>query len=356
MKKALTLALKGKGKTGLNPAVGCVLVKNNRIIGKGYHKHFGGHHAEIEAIKNAKVPIKNSTMFVTLEPCSHYGKTPPCADEIIKREIKKVVIGFQDPNPLVKGKGIKKLKSAGIQIEFENLNDQVDYFYRDFIKFINHSKPYFKLKAAVSLDGKIGLKSKYSKWITNKKSRLYVHKLRSDVDAILIGINTLIVDNPKLNIRNTKKQNQNYKIILDSQLKSHFKLNLFKFNNPEKIIIITSSTDKEKIQNFKSRKINIIKTSVDKTGLLRIIPILPKIYKYGIKDILIEGGSQVFTYFLKEKLIDEIYYFVSNKIIGNDGVPVLGNLNLKSFHYELQDIEIKKFDDNILIHSAKINY
>lgn len=351
MSTALSLAQKGKGRTGLNPAVGCVIVKNNKIIGKGYHKYFGGGHAEIEAIKNAKQSIRNSIVYVTLEPCAHFGKTPPCADELIRQKIRKIIIGMVDPNPLVKGKGIEKLKKSGIEVEFENLDKRIEFFYRDFSKYIIKKIPYIKLKAAISIDGKIALKNKVSKWISNENSRKYVHKLRNEVDAILLGINTLLTDNPKLNVRGIENPNNNFKIILDADLQFKLDSQLLKYNAPEKIIIITASKNRVLLEKLKNKKINIVQTEKDSNGYLKIKPILNRICAFGIKDILLEGGSKIYTYFLKNNLIDEIYCFVSNKIIGNDGIGLFGDLNLKKFKYNLRNIQYTILDDNILIHS-----
>ncbi|HOK40288.1 MAG TPA: bifunctional diaminohydroxyphosphoribosylaminopyrimidine deaminase/5-amino-6-(5-phosphoribosylamino)uracil reductase RibD [bacterium] len=356
LKYALKLAKKSKGKTSLNPAVGCVIEKNGKIIGKGFHQYFGGPHAEIEAINSLTEPPENSSMYVTLEPCSHFGKTPPCVDEIIKYKFKKVIIGMQDVNPLVNGAGITKLKNAGIEVEINNLNNQINYFYRDFIKFIKTGQPFIRLKAAISIDGKIALKNGMSKWITNFSARKFVHKLRNEVDAILIGVNTLLIDNPELTVRHIKNSNENYKIILDTSLKTKLDCNIFKSNKFERIIIITASNNFDKINSFKDKGVNIIKTEIEKNGLLNLKSVLNDLTKFGIKDILVEGGSKIFTYFLVNNLVDEFYFFISNKIIGNDGLPVFGDLNLSEFEYFLSPINIKKFQDNILIHSCKFSY
>lgn len=378
MKEAYKEAKKSKGKTGLNPAVGAVIVKNGKIIGKGRHKYYGGAHAEIEAINSAKKSntniknsdllnnnsknnaIKNSTtnlhdfknavIYVTLEPCSHYGKTPPCVEAIIKNKFKKVVIGMIDPNPLVKEKGIKKLNENGIKTEIQDLNGKIQLFYRDFIKYIKTKEPYIRLKAAISIDGKIALKNNFSQWITNEKSRKFVHKLRSEVDAVLIGKNTLINDNPNLTIRYNLKNKENFIIILDNNLDFNNKYNIYSSHNKKKIILVTNSSDKEKINQLKSNKINIIKTACDKNGLLNIKNILKEIANFGIKDILVEGGGKLYTYLLENKIIDETYFFISNKIIGNDGIAVFENLKLQKFDYTLKNINYEKFDDNILIH------
>jgi diaminohydroxyphosphoribosylaminopyrimidine deaminase / 5-amino-6-(5-phosphoribosylamino)uracil reductase len=350
MRYALNLAKRYKGRTGLNPAVGSVIVKNDSIIAYGQHKYFGGPHAEIDAINNSKESVAGADMYISLEPCSHYGKTPPCVDAIIKHKIKNVIIGMVDPNPLVKNNGIQKLNDNGIPTTIENLNGEIDIFYRDFQKYIEKKIPYFRLKTAISIDGKIALNSQYSKWITNEKSRKYVHKLRSQSDAILIGSNTLIADNPKLNIRYNQQNKENYIIILDSKLITDLNREIFKYHNNNKIIIVTANKDKKTIENYRSKNINVITTTLDKNKRLNVKKILKKIPEFGIKDILIEGGGQTYTYFLKNNLVDETYFFVSNKIIGNDGISVFDSLNLKSFKYQLQNISYKTFDGNILIH------
>ena len=214
---ALKLAQKSHNQTYPNPKVGCVIVKGERIIGQGYHKKYGGPHAEIEALNNCKVNPKGATLFVNLEPCSHQGKTPPCADAIIKAGIKKVVACTDDPNSKVNGKGFKKLKAAGIKTEKNLLACEAGKLNEIYFKFIKTKKPFVALKTATTLDGKVATRTGDSKWITNEESRKYARQLRSEYQAILVGINTVLKDNPNLGAQN--KKHDPLRIVLDTHLK-----------------------------------------------------------------------------------------------------------------------------------------
>ena len=198
MKLAIKISKKGVGKVNPNPLVGAVIVKDNKIIGQGYHEYYGGNHAEVNAFENLSDNPEGATIYVTLEPCSHYGKTPPCVDKIIDNKISKVVIGTLDPNPLVQGKGVKKLKEAGIDVITGILEEECKELNEVFMKYIVTKKPFVVLKTAMTLDGKIATASGESKWITSDKSRKEVHKLRNELSAIMVGVNTVIKDNPKV--------------------------------------------------------------------------------------------------------------------------------------------------------------
>ena len=201
MKIAIELAKKGIGNVNPNPLVGAVIVKDGKIIGQGYHERYGEGHAEVNAFKSLDDDPTGATMYVTLEPCFHYGKTPPCADRIIENKISKVIIGMVDPNPLVSGKGIEKLKNAGIEVEVGILEEECRKINEVFIKYITTKKPFVVMKTAMSLDGKIATKTGESKWITSEKSRLQVHILRNKFSGIMVGVNTIIKDNPELTCR-----------------------------------------------------------------------------------------------------------------------------------------------------------
>ena len=245
MNLCLELALKGKGKVEPNPLVGCIIVKHDKVIGKGYHKKLGTNHAEVNAIHNALKTTKNlrgSTLYVNLEPCSHFGKTPPCSDLIIKHKIKRVVIGLKDPNPIVNGKGITRLKKAGIIVSCGVLQQKCIEINEKFIINVTQNRPYITIKIAQSIDGKIALNNFNSKWITDIFSREFAHKLRSQNDCILIGRNTVIHDNPELTVRHLKSIKQPVRIVIDKDLKLVSKYKLLK-NKPPLTIIFHSSSD-----------------------------------------------------------------------------------------------------------------
>lgn len=220
MKQAFNLAIKGEGFVNPNPLVGAVIVKNGKVIGKGYHKAFGHVHAEVDAIQNATEDVAGSTMFVTLEPCSHHGKQPPCAFKLIEKGIKEVYIANLDPNPLVYKQGVKVLEDAGIKVHYGIL-DELGLKVNDiFFHYITTKRPFVAMKYAMTLDGKLATKDFDSKWITNEKSRKYVHDLRNKYSAILVGVNTIIKDDAKLDVRRSKKSKNPVRIILDPKLQT----------------------------------------------------------------------------------------------------------------------------------------
>lgn len=217
MRLAIEIAKKGAGKVNPNPMVGAVIVKDERVIGQGYHKYYGGNHAEVNAFENLSDNPEGATIYVTLEPCSHYGKTPPCVDKIIANKISKVVVGTLDPNPLVEGRGIKALKEAGIEVITGVLEEECKKLNEVFMKYILCKRPFVVLKTAMTLDGKIATESGESKWITSDKSRQEVHKLRNKLSAIMVGVNTVIKDNPELTCRLEGGKNP-VRIIVDSKI------------------------------------------------------------------------------------------------------------------------------------------
>ncbi|MCD6578537.1 bifunctional diaminohydroxyphosphoribosylaminopyrimidine deaminase/5-amino-6-(5-phosphoribosylamino)uracil reductase RibD [bacterium] len=314
---ALNLAKKGKYTTSPNPHVGAIIVKNDRIIGKGYHKHPGKPHAEIYALNEAGSDAKGSTMYVTLEPCCHYGKTPPCTEAIINAKIKRVVIAMTDPNPLVAGKGIKKLKDAGIDVETGILENKAKDLNKYFIKYITTGMPYVIMKAAISLDGKIALNNGESKWISNDISRKKVHMIRNEVDAILIGHNTFMKDDPHLNIRMVNAKKDPYKIIIagKKKLRNIKKMNLFK-EHPEKVIIVQNHLAGNEIYR------DLVKSIISLRENFSLNTLLKQLGKYEITSLLVEGGSNVFTQFILENIVDEYMIFIAPIIIGMDGIPI----------------------------------
>ncbi len=351
MRRALKLALYGAGSVSPNPMVGAVLVKNDKIIGEGYHEKFGSSHAEINALKQAGKNAKDATLFVTLEPCCHFGKTPPCTNAILQSGIKKVVIGMLDPNPLVKGKGINILKTNKISTEIENLSGEIDIFYEAFKKFITIGTPYVTLKMAMTLDGKIATESGDSKWISNEKSRKLVHKYRKINDAILIGVGTVIKDNPHLTpylIKNCTAFP--LRIVLDPNLRIPLNSNIIKDGNPT-LIVSSESASITKKNILTSKNIKVLSLPV-KGKIFDLADLLSILSKQGITSILIEGGATTNAYFFEQKLIDKIIFFVSPKISGgkNALTPVEGNgiPNIMDC-INVENLKIKKIDSDIII-------
>lgn len=353
---AIEIAKKGKGYVSPNPLVGCVIVKDNRIISAGYHEKFGGAHAEINAINKSKEDLEGSSLYINLEPCSHYGKTPPCVDKIIEKKIKKVVVGTNDLNPLVSGKGIRKLKSAGIDVKVGVLENECIELNKFFFKYITKKIPYVTLKAAQTLDGKIADNAGDSKWISSLESRKYVHSLRSTYDAVLVGTGTVKKDNPELTVRLSEGRNPK-RIIIDTDLKLSRKLKLFSYNKDANLIILTSKKNlnkKRKIQNLLSQNVKVLFIKEDNNGKLNLKSVLKELGKNEIASLLVEGGSELFTSFVKKLLFDNIYLFVSPKLMGK-GIPLIGNIGKKNIRSALK-LEIKSFEktgDDLLIELIK---
>ncbi|MCI5824247.1 MAG: bifunctional diaminohydroxyphosphoribosylaminopyrimidine deaminase/5-amino-6-(5-phosphoribosylamino)uracil reductase RibD [Candidatus Gastranaerophilales bacterium] len=316
MKKCIRLALKGIGKTLPNPMVGAyVLDEDDNIVGYGYHKHCGGNHAEVEAINMAGEKAKNGTLIVNLEPCSHFGKTPPCADLIIKTGLKKVVIGMLDPNPIVAGNGVKKLENAGIEVVKDVLKEKCELLNATFIKNMKEQKVFVAIKTATTLDGKIATSNNSSKWITSPKSRKIVQKIRNSYDAILTSSNTIINDNPHLNCR-VKGYKSPVRVVLDSNLRTTKDHNVYIDDN----IQVYLFTLNDNIQNLGFNKnVRIVKAPCDETQKhIDLEFVLDFLYKEGIRNVLVEAGGTLNGAFIKENLCDKLYHFIAPKIIGDN--------------------------------------
>ncbi len=346
MKLTINLAKKGRGETSPNPMVGAVVVKNGEIIGRGYHKRFGEPHAEANALKSCKDKAKNATLYVNLEPCCHYGKTPPCTDIIKRSGIRKVVCATLDPNPQVNGRGIRALREGGAEVDWGILEQEAKKLNEIYLKFITTGLPFVILKIAQTLDGKIATELGDSRWITQKDSRGFVHSLRSWVDAVLVGANTVKRDDPELTIHNARGDNP-IRIILDSAGKISHSSKIIKENKNGKTVIAT--TNQKTKEKFKE-KVEIWKVKKRKDGQADLPQLLKKAGENQITSLLVEGGRGVFTSFLKERLVDKIYYFLSPKILGK-GLTSFGDLGIKeiSESITLRDCEIKRFKNDLLI-------
>ncbi|HNZ29662.1 MAG TPA: bifunctional diaminohydroxyphosphoribosylaminopyrimidine deaminase/5-amino-6-(5-phosphoribosylamino)uracil reductase RibD [Candidatus Goldiibacteriota bacterium] len=355
MNKALELAVKAQGHTSPNPMVGCVIVKAGRIIGAGYHKKAGMPRAEIEALKLAGSKAKGASLYVNLEPCSHFGKTPPCADAIIKAGVKEVIAAMKDPNPLVSGRGFKKLIKAGIKVKTGVLNKEAYALNRIFIKNITTEKPFVIMKAAVSLDGKMALKNGESKWITSAPARKEAQKLRQMCDAILVGINTVINDNPFLDCR-IDKSKKIKKVILDTNGRMPETGNIFLNGAPEDIYLAVKKMEEKKAERFRKKGINIIYI---KDNEERPAPdkVLAELFCRGIKSVLLEGGGTVISSFLKEHLVDEAHIHIAPVIMGNDGIPFAGVFGFEKMDsvIRLKNHSAKQCGPDVLI-SGEVKY
>lgn len=352
LKETLKLAKKGMGWTNPNPMVSAVLVKNGRIIGKGYHKKVGFPHAEIEAIKSSKESVEGATLYVNLEPCSHFGRTPPCVDVVIKAKIARIVCSTLDPNPKVHGKGVAILKKAGVEVSVGILEDQARLLNEAFFTFHEKKRPFVALKFAASLDGKIATKTGESKWITNEKARVYARKLRSEYQAVLAGINTIIKDNPHLGVR-IKGKKDPLRIILDSQLK--MPLNSKALRDKNVFIATTTKVDKNKLSRLKKMGIEV---AIFEGTRVPIPNLLKELKERGIISILVEGGKQILGSFVDQKIVDKVYAFYAPIIIGGDkAVNTVGGegVNFMKDSLHLKSVSFQNFDDNLLVTGSIFN-
>jgi len=351
MELALKLALERKGLTHPNPTVGCVIVKDGKIIAKANHERAGMPHAEAKALQMAGPLAKDSTLYVTLEPCTHYGRTPPCTDAIIRAGVKRVVIATLDPNPLVSGKGVERLRQNGIEVEVGLLEEEAKRLNEDFFTYITEKRPYITLKFAQSLDGSLATKDYQSKWISSQESRNYAHKLRSEATAVLVGINTVLRDNPSLTIRAFEWERNPIRIVLDPKLRIPLDCNLVK-DKKAKTMVITAVENREKIQALENQGVEILLAEYE-NGFLNLREVLRELYFKEIMHILVEGGARTLTSFLKEGLFDRICIFVAPIILG-EGVRI-GDLGIKSLEegIRLKRREVKFFGEDVFLEFVK---
>ncbi|AUO15608.1 bifunctional diaminohydroxyphosphoribosylaminopyrimidine deaminase/5-amino-6-(5-phosphoribosylamino)uracil reductase RibD [Clostridium taeniosporum] len=350
MDLALELAKKGIGKVNPNPLVGAVIVKDNEIIGTGYHEQYGGKHAEVNAIKNATKAVEGSTIYVTLEPCSHYGKTPPCVNLIIEKKIKKVVIGMLDPNPLVSGKSIKKLKENNIEVVVGVKEKECKKLNEVFIKYITSNLPFVVLKSAISLDGKIATTSGESKWITSKEARRDGHLLRNKLSAIMVGINTIIKDNPELTCRIENGRNP-IRIIVDSTLKISLDSKVIKNNDNLTIIATTRYANKSKKEKLLNANIRVIEVN-DKDKKVDLKELMRFLGNLKIDSVLIEGGGTLNFSALEEDIVDKVRFYIAPRILG--GETSKSSIGGKGFYrlsdtVKLKDLTYEKLSEEIVI-------
>lgn len=326
MQLALDFAASAKGKTNPNPLVGAVLVKDGVIVGSGLHRKAGEPHAEVHAFRMAGEHAEGATLYVTLEPCSHYGKTPPCANLVKESKVSRVVVAMEDPNPQVAGRGIRLLREAGIEVEVGVLEEQARKLNERFIHNMITDKPFVIAKYAMTLDGKLATYSGHSKWITGETSRYHVHQVRNEVDAILVGVGTVLADNPSLTTRLPDRTGKNpIRIILDSHLRTPIDANVTRVAEAKTIIIASLDADEEKKAALESKGVQIVTVTEDESGL-SLEEALNHLYTLGITDILVEGGANVNASFIRSGLVNKYLVYIAPKVLGgkNSFTPVAG--------------------------------
>ena len=356
MERCIRLASRAVGMTYPNPAVGAIIIdeESSAVISEGWHRKAGGRHAEAIALDKAGRRAKGATLIVSLEPCVHYGRTPPCADRIIRAGIRRVVIAARDPDKRVRGRGIRKLRDAGIEVIEGVLREKAEWLNRGFFKYSRRGLPWISLKIAMGLDGKIADSRGKSKWITSREARKTVHIIRREHDGILIGINTLIKDDPALTVRNKGKERGMTKIILDSKLRTP--ANAGVFSTPGRVILVTgqetAERNKKKYDELEG-KAEIIRVNDSGRGGLNIFEAVKKLGERGLRSVLVEGGGEVFTSFIRGGIVDYYYFFIAPMIIGADGVGFFKDKLMmldKSIRMNVKRIrEIKGEESNILL-------
>jgi len=338
MNRAFELAENGRGNVAPNPLVGAVIVKDNLIIGEGYHKKYGELHAEINAINDAGSDnYKDTILYVTLEPCFHEGKTPPCVDAVIEAGFKKVVIAILDPNPLTNGRSVSKMLDAGLEVEVGVGEDQALKQNEVFFKYITTGMPFIIMKVAQTLDSKIADDNKHSHWITGDRSRAFVHKMRFHYDAVMIGGGTAIVDNPRLTVRHVEGKDP-YRIVLHSRAGLNQELLLLSKNEDKRTIVVTppgNTTEYKKIDGL-----TVWEVDKYENGWINLSSLFIKAGKEKISSILIEGGSRLFSSLLKRKLVDKLFIAIAPKIMGG-GISALNDLGIDTLNHSIELNEIR---------------
>jgi diaminohydroxyphosphoribosylaminopyrimidine deaminase/5-amino-6-(5-phosphoribosylamino)uracil reductase len=333
--------------------VGAVIVKNGQIIGEGYHHRAGTPHAEVHALNTAGEQAAGATLYVNLEPCSHFGRTPPCADVVIAAGINRTVVAAPDPNPLVAGRGINKLREAGIEVEVGLLQNEAARLNEVFFKYIQTGLPFVSLKTAMTLDGKIAAYSGDSRWVTGPTARNYVHQLRNIYDAILVGIGTVLKDNPRLNTRLEIKEVRNpVRIIIDSNLDLPPGSEIAKTASQQRTLVFCS-TGAEVLRRtrLESLGLEIIGLNCE-AGLLPLQKVIEVLGEMGFSSLLAEGGGEINAYLLEHSLVDKVYWFIAPKIIGGRQAPTpIGGQGIEFMKDALflESLEIQKLAEDLLI-------
>jgi len=353
MKEALRQARKGMGRTSPNPAVGAVIVKKGKIVATGHHRKAGLPHAEVEVLGVLGGKAPGATLYVTLEPCNHQGRTPPCTEAILKSGLKRVVVGMRDPNPEVRGGGCEYLREKGLSVTTGVLEAECRKLNEAFLKFITTGRPFVMVKSALTMDGWTGTAKGYSKWITNKKSRKFVHGLRDQVDAVLVGIGTVLLDDPLLTARLGHSRGQDpIRIIVDTHLRIPANARLLNHDSSaETIVVAGSGISSKKLKQFQKSGVSVI-TCPLKSGRIDLVALMGILGKRFVTSLLVEGGAAIIGSMLREKLVDKFFIFKAPKILGGeDGIPMAAGRGPDKMDQclDLKDLEVRRFGEDILV-------
>lgn len=353
MRRTFALALQAKGRTSPNPLVGALILQGENIVGEGYHQKAGTDHAEIVALKMAGEKAQGGTMVVNLEPCCHYGRTPPCTQALLQSGITRVVVAMRDPNPLVAGKGLVELRQAGIEVVEGVLEAEAQQLNEWFVKYITTGLPFVLLKVAATLDGKIATKTGESQWITGECSRAYGHKLRDEYDAILVGINTICKDNPRLTTRLADKAGRDpARVVVDSQLRIPLDAQVITTDSPARVFVATTAqAPVEKKQRLEERGV-VVLTVPDRKGRVDLQALLSLLGQEGIMSVLVEGGSEIHASFLQAHLADKMIFFIAPKLLGGRDAPgMVGGEGIAHLRdaIQLEKIRLDRCGEDIVV-------
>ncbi|MDO8684282.1 MAG: bifunctional diaminohydroxyphosphoribosylaminopyrimidine deaminase/5-amino-6-(5-phosphoribosylamino)uracil reductase RibD [Armatimonadota bacterium] len=347
----LALKLARRGRTSPNPMVGAVVVKDGEVVGRGYHPKAGMPHAEVYALEQAGAKAKGATLYVTLEPCSHFGRTPPCADAVIKSGVKRVVAAMADPNPKVAGHGLDALQKAGIDVTVGMLENEARRLNEAYIKFITTGFPFVTLKMAMTLDGKIAAHTGDSKWISGEKARLMVHRMRSNADAVVVGAGTVLMDNPLLTARGGNIDRQPARVVVDELARLPANAQVLNNSGGQVIIATTRLADKAKLRKLEAAGARILVLE-EQDGLVDMAALSKSLAEMGLTNVLLEGGGELSASALAAKLVDKVVMFIAPKIIGGRSAksPVEGAGAAKIAEaLRLVDMKTRKCGEDIMV-------
>jgi diaminohydroxyphosphoribosylaminopyrimidine deaminase/5-amino-6-(5-phosphoribosylamino)uracil reductase len=348
MRAALAEAAKGLGRTSPNPAVGAVVVKDGRILARGHHARAGGPHAEVVALRAAGPRARGADLYTTLEPCDHFGKTPPCSIAILEAGVRRVFAGSHDPNPLVNGKGMSRLRSAGVEVVSGVLGAACDALNAHWFTFIREGRPYVTLKAAVTLDGRMATRTGDARWVSGEEARRWVHRLRDRVDAVLVGSGTARTDDPQLTTRLPGGGGRDpIRVVLDSDLSLPARLALFHLDSAAPTIVAHVSDRTRRL----GAKVELLRCRRARAGGVDLRDLLARLAARGVTHLLVEGGAETHARFLAEGLVDRVAIFIAPKLAGADGVPLVAGRGPARMADALafSDVHVERVGDDVLV-------
>jgi diaminohydroxyphosphoribosylaminopyrimidine deaminase/5-amino-6-(5-phosphoribosylamino)uracil reductase len=354
MREALRLAKKGLGRTSPNPAVGAVVVRDGEIIARGYHKKAGARHAEAEALAGMEGKAREGDiLYVTLEPCNHHGRTPPCTEAILKKGIKRVAVGMEDPNPQVSGGGCGRLAERGVEVRSGVMEAECRRLNEDFIKFVTTGRPFVVAKSALTLDGWTAARTGHSRWVTNERSRRFVHRLRDRVQGVMVGVGTVVADDPRLTTRLRNRRGKDpLRIIVDTHLRIPENARVLSSDSPsETLIVMGEGVPPERLKKVERAGVSTL-VCPEKEGRIDLGALLGLLGDMSVTSIMVEGGGTLMGSMIRERLIDKFYIFKAPKLLGgSDGIPMVSGPGPESMDHclVLKDIRVRRFGDDILI-------